>query len=232
MRKQLLCAASTALLLAGCGGGGGGGGAAPPANLSSAPGEAAINAYVQASHQGTLNATSGGNTFSAQYSFAPNPGTTTFNGVTANSSVRTVTLYQNGVLLANSVTTGYFKLNPYVPLGDTTTTGSPYGVVTAFSTLPATLTVGNSGALDSEVYYHDSTMAVVDADETDTYSVNANNSMTLFFWVHPEFSGVSYAETRPDSRFRPAESGWSTLSRTASGGAQWTARTCTVTCSV
>jgi hypothetical protein len=195
MGDHILVLGAAALLLVGCGGGGGGSSTPPPPNLSSAPGEAAMNAFLQANHQGTLNATNGANTFSAQYSFKPNPGTTTFNGVTANSAVRTVTLYENGVLLANSVSTGYFELSPYVPLGQTFSSGSPYAVVTAFTELPGTLTVGGSGAFESDVYYHDSTMGVIDANETDTYSVSANNSTTLFLCIQSVISGVTASGT-------------------------------------
>src|SRR6267142_5087059 len=107
------------LLLSACGGGGGGSSTPPPPNLNSAPGAAAINAYVQTSHSNTLNATDqNGNRWSVQIATTPNAGTTTFNG-TANASslVQTVTLFQNGALANNSISTGYHLLNPYRPLG-------------------------------------------------------------------------------------------------------------------
>jgi hypothetical protein len=71
------------ILVSGCGGGGyGGGGGGYMTNLSSAPGEPALAAYVQASHSTTLHATdSSGNSWTLQLSTAANAGTTTFNGV-------------------------------------------------------------------------------------------------------------------------------------------------------
>ena len=57
--------------------------------------------------------------------------------------------------------------------------------------LPATVTVGNSGAFDNLTDYHDSTLAVADADETATYSVEANNSTTLLTCFNTVISGVT-----------------------------------------
>src|SRR2546430_14539394 len=104
-------------------------------NLSSAPGEAAWAAYVQASHSTTLHATdSSGNNWTLQLSTAANAGTTTFNG-TANaySTLDTVTLDKNGTLVATNTSTSYFLLNPYVPLGKVSSGGTPpAGVASAF----------------------------------------------------------------------------------------------------
>ena len=94
MRGHVAAAAAAAVLLAGCGGGGDGGGLV--GNLSSAPGEPALSAYLQASHQGTLNASYQGDSFELQFSSVPNAGTTTFEGFApAYSVVQTVTLKQN-----------------------------------------------------------------------------------------------------------------------------------------
>ena len=182
------------ILVSGCGGGGyGGGGGGYMMNLSSAPGEPALAAYVQASHSTTLHATdSSGNSWTLQLSTVANAGTTTFNG-TANaySTVDTVTLDKNGTLVATNTSTSYFLLNPYVPLGKDSSGGTPYAVVTSSFPLPATVTVGNSGAFDNLTYYHDSTLAVADADETATYSVEANNSTTLLTCFNTVISGVT-----------------------------------------
>ena len=161
-------------------------------NLSSAPGEAALVGFVQSSHQYTLTATNSGNTYTAQVSNAPNSGTTTFNGsAPAYSTVQTVTISQNGAVIGNKITTEYYLLNPYVGLGNVTSTGSPYSVVMSFSALPATVTVGGSGAFDTVTYYHDSTKAVLDADETITYTVMANNSTTLLVCLDSTISNVT-----------------------------------------
>src|SRR5438105_14509265 len=91
------------ILVSGCGGGGyGGGGGGYVMNLSSAPGEAALAAYVQASHSTTLHATdSSGNSWTLQLSTAANAGTTTFNGAAnAYSTADSGTPDKNGMLTA------------------------------------------------------------------------------------------------------------------------------------
>ena len=92
---------------------------------------------------------------------------------------------KNGVVAATNISTGYYLLNPYVPLGTTDSTGTPYELVTSSTPLPATLNVGNSGPIDDTTIYHDSTMATVDADSVGTYSVEPNNSTTLL--MYPNF---------------------------------------------
>jgi hypothetical protein len=186
-----LCAAI--LGLSACGGGGGGSSAPAPANLSSASGAAALSAYLQASHQNTLSAKdNSGNSYSLQLNATPNPGTTTFNG-TANASSRTetVNLYRNGLLVANGVSTSYYTLNPYVSLGNVSSTGSPYMIASNQSAVPTTVTVGQSGPLDNDTYYHDSTMSTVDATAVQTYSVLANSSTTLLFCINDVISNVT-----------------------------------------
>lgn len=193
MRQWL--SAAPMLILTACGGGGGGGAAAPAPvpDLSSAPGESALVSYAQAPHQYTLSATSSaGDALQITYSLAPSAGTSTFNGVQgAHSSVKTLTLTKNGTLVTSSVSTTYYLLNPYSPLGYTTSTGTPYQLVTTAAVLPATLTTGSSGTVASDILYHDSTTAIVDADETETYTVTANNASTLYFCVKDVVSNVS-----------------------------------------
>ena len=195
-----------ATLAAGCGGGGVNGGSPTPAvspeaatNLSSAPGAMAMATYRQGAHKYTLKASNAGNSYTLQVSSAPNAGTTKFSGAApAYSSVDTVTLYENGVMIANTVSTDYFLLNPYVPLGRVSSTGSPYGVVTSSSPLPTTLEVGSSGDMDSLTYYHDSSMSTLDAQEDVTYSVKANNTTTLLLCENSSITNVTAQGTADD----------------------------------
>jgi hypothetical protein len=188
--------ALTGAALSGCGGGGyggGGSGGGGNMNLSSAPGESAIAAYVQANHSTTLHATdTAGNTWTLVYGTAFNSGTTSFNG-TANaySAVDTVTVDKNGTQVATNTSTNYFLLNPYMPLGATPSTGTPYAVVTTANPLPTTVTVGNSGSYESITLYHDATKTTVDAVEMSTYSVAVNNSTTLLVCFDATISGVT-----------------------------------------
>jgi len=184
--------------LSACGGGSVGvvGGSGTPA-LSAAPGEAAVVNYLQGTHQYTLNATdSSGNSYIIQLSSHPNAATSTFNGeAPAYSTVDTLILQKNGASVANSISTSYYLLNPYVPLGKTFTTGTPYGLVTSSTPIPTTLNVGNTGSVDSLTYYHDSTKAFIDANETATYSVDANNSATLLMCLSFVLSDVTVVGT-------------------------------------
>lgn len=161
-------------------------------NLSSAPGEAALEGFLQASHQYSLSTTYGGNSYTVQIYSSPNSGTTTFNGhAPAYSTSDTVNLYQNGAPLASSASTSYFLLHPYVPLGSVGSTGSPYAVVTSWSPFPVTLTVGSSGPGADITTYHDSSRYVLDAYEVDTYAVSANNPSTLSLCLNSAFSNTT-----------------------------------------
>lgn len=194
--REIFAALGASLaVLVGCGGGGGygggGGGGGYGGNLMSAPGEAALTAYLQANHQGTLTATNSGDSYTAQLSQVPNAGTTTFNGsAPAYSAVQTVTLSRNGTQVLTSSTTVYFMISPFVPLGQVSSTGTPYAVVTS-SSIPTTLTVGSSSALESLTYYHDSTKATLDGNETDTFAVQARNASTLGLCLTTVISNVT-----------------------------------------
>jgi hypothetical protein len=153
-------------------------------DLASAPGEAALAAYQQTTHSYTLSASdSSGNSYTLQVDSHPNAGTITFAGdAPAYSTVAALDLKLNGTLggsVASTVSTSYYLLNPYVPLGKAVNSGSPYGLVTTSTPLPTTFDVGHSGSIYSLTYYHDSTRAVLDGTETASYSVSARDSATL-----------------------------------------------------
>jgi hypothetical protein len=152
--------------------------------LSSAPGETAFVDYLRQANRYTLNATgSSGNAYIVLVDSAPNAGAATFNGVApAYSTVDTLTLKLEGVFggtLANTIATNHYLLYPYVPLGKTFSTGTPYGLITSSTPLPTTFNVGNTGPVYNLIYYHDSSMAVIDGNETATYSVYAVDSKSL-----------------------------------------------------
>ena len=199
IRVRAVPAAAVVLLAAaGCGGGGSSSSGTtpppPPANLQSAPGVAALTAYLQAPHQNTLTATdSAGNSYVVQLTTTPNPGTTTFNGVAnASSEVDALSLSKNGVPVASSSVTRYYVLSPYQPLGTAATSGSgTVGIDSAPGTIPATLTVGSSGPISTVTVYHDATLATVDAHETVTYTVTANNTKTLILCVNSNTTDVT-----------------------------------------
>jgi len=204
------------VVLSGCGGGGGGGGGGSssmtstpppmmvptpmvpipmvPMNMSSAPGEAALVGYLQTPHQYTLRAESLAGSFSLDVTSAPNAGATTFNGSApayGTGDKTTVTEANDPAPLASSTATAYYLTNPYVPLGNVSSSGSPYAVVATFVPFPATITVGMSGKVDDLTYYHDSKMSTMDAEETVDYTISAKDSASLLLCLSSTFSNVT-----------------------------------------
>jgi hypothetical protein len=207
-RPKVLAAIGTSLaLLGGCSGsgysgttttsgeyGGPGGGGGTSTGLVSAPGDSALATYLQRQNETWLNATDSGNSYSLVVLDKPNAGTTTFDGSgPAYSTDVTVTVAKGGdMYVANLVSTNFFLLNPYVPLGKAYgNNGSPYAVVNSPSPLPSTLTVGASGTLATAFMYHDATQSIVDGNLTTTYSVKANNASTILFCISSVVSGVT-----------------------------------------
>jgi hypothetical protein len=187
-----LITTATVTLLAGCGGGGGSIAAQPQPNLMSAPGEQSYSKFLQTNSTGTLNASNGGDTYSIQYSFTAATTTTTFNGsAPAYSTTAALVIGKNSQQVGTGTATTYYLLNPYVPLGQVELGGSPYAVVTSSTPLPTTFTVGDSGSIYNQTYYHDSTMTVLDASESLTYSVQANTPSTIKFCTTSQISGVT-----------------------------------------
>ncbi len=192
----VLAVLSSAMLV-GCGGGGyGGGGGGMNGYLSSAPGDAAVTAFQQANQHVLLNATYSGSSYTLQIDQMVNAGTTTFNGMgPAYSNTATVMLTQNGTQIANSVDTSYYLLSPLMPLGKVNSTGSPYAIVTSSTPIPMTLMVGGSGSFDNVTYYHDSTRATLDANETTTYTVTSRDTATLQYCIQSVISGTTVQGT-------------------------------------
>jgi hypothetical protein len=173
-----------AAMLSGCGGGG----SSTPPNLSSAPGAATLNAYYQASHQSTLNASASGNNFSLTLNFTPNAGTTMFEGSTVGSATETLSLSQNGVLVTNDIQTVYYTVNPFVPYGSVRSNGTEYAVEQSYSPLSTTITVGQTGPLATSTTYHDSTKAQIDGTQTTTFAVHTDTPTTLQFCTNAVLS--------------------------------------------
>ncbi|MGH8232184.1 MAG: hypothetical protein ACRESY_10205 [Steroidobacteraceae bacterium] len=184
---------ATATLLAACGGGSGGSYAPQPQpNLMSAPGEQSYSTFLQTNSSGTLSATNGADTYSIQYTFTASTNTTTFNGsAPAYSTTSALVIGKDNQEVATGTATTYYLLNHYVPLGQVEQNGTPYAVVTSSTPLPTTFTVGDSGSVYNQTYYHDSTMTVLDASESLTYAVQVNNSSTIMFCTTSQISGVT-----------------------------------------
>lgn len=174
--------------LASCGGGGGGS-SAP--NLQFAPGAAAINSYSQASHSYSMNTSYNGHNWSLTLSDTPSGTTTTFLSQSAYYTTDSLNLYEDGVLVVNSISTTYYTLNPYTELGGVDSSGTPFIVVTSSSAIPSTINVGDSGPIESGIYYHDSNQNVTDANFTTTYTVAGYSPSAVKFCSNIVISGVT-----------------------------------------
>jgi hypothetical protein len=145
----------------------------------------------------TLTATdSSGNTYSLTVSNNPG-GSMTFNGQVADTSALALSVTENGVLASTEDTTAYYLTDPYSPLG---LSGSTNGVawiavVTSYTPLPATLTVGSSGSLFSANY--EDSMGNVLGGLTETYTVAADTPTDLLLNIDASGSvnGTSVAQT-------------------------------------
>jgi len=164
-----------------CGGGGGSSGTAPAQNLHAANSPAQPMEIAST----TLTATdTSGNTWTVTYSAAAG-GMAMFNGQNANTTVIGLTVSENGTVIATEDSTAYYLSNPYSPLGLVgTTNGTAFMfLITSFTPLPSTLTVGDSGPLFSGTYY-DGTGMNVTGSLTETYTVTADSPTAVFLNIN------------------------------------------------
>ena len=193
-RKFASLSVISALVIAACGGGGGGSNSpAPQQNLQSAR----APSQPMDTPATMLTATdSSGNTYTLNYSSTPGA-MATFNGQTASTSMISLTVTENGAVVATEDSTEYYLTNPYSPLGlSGTTSGVAWtAVVTGSSPLPTMLTVGTSGSLYSYVY-RDGTGNTI-GSLTETYTVTADSTTALFLNIDAAgtINGVQETET-------------------------------------
>ncbi len=110
--------------------------------------------------------------YTLEVAFAPNTAATEFREQSpVYRSARTVTLSHNGIAGQPLLTTEYFLVNPYVPVGRVVGTGSPYAVIVHAYELPKSVNGPASGNLYDMTWYHDNDMSVVDGYIIGTYQV-------------------------------------------------------------
>lgn len=190
--RATLAYALAALAIAGCGGGGSSS-PAPQPNLKSAM----TPSQPMDTPSTMLTATdTSGNTYSVTYSSTPG-GMVMFNGQNASTSTIGLTISENGAVIATEDSTAYYLTNPYSPLGlSGTTNGVAWtALITSYTPLPSTLTVGDSGALSSVTYY-DGAMANI-GSLTETYTVTEDSPTDLFLKINAagSINGVQETET-------------------------------------
>ena len=190
-RFALYLSVVSASLISGCGGGSST--PTPQQNLQSARAPAQPMDMTST----TLTATdSSGNTWTVTYSSTAG-GMAMFNGQNATTSAIGLTISENGTVVATEDSTAYYLVSPYSPLGlSGTTSGVAWSaIITSYSPLPSTLTVGSSGPLSSATYY-DGMMNNI-GSLTETYTVTANSPTALFLNIDAagSINGLQETET-------------------------------------
>jgi hypothetical protein len=145
----------------------------------------------------TLTGTdSSGNTWTAVFSSTPG-GMAMFNGQNASTSTISLTLSENGAVVATEDSTAYYLTSPYSPLGlSGTTSGTAWtNVITGYTPFPSTLSVGESGAVSASTYYNGMGTAI--GSLTETYTVTADSPSAVFVNINGagSLNGVQESET-------------------------------------
>lgn len=161
---------------------------APVGSTSPFPIDAAASAWKQGSHSVSITATdSSNNTYTLNYSTTPG-GASTFQGGAASTATTSSLLKKNGVLISSSSGTDYFQLSPFKPLGHVDATTNYATVVTSWTQLPATATVGQSGAFSTDTEYTSvgaiGTKGSVVDTATTTWSLEADTASTAWFCLN------------------------------------------------
>jgi hypothetical protein len=210
--RLALILTATLLVFASCGGGGGGGGSTGPvASTLSFPLQASGAALVKngysiamkakgtAATQATDGLCSG--TFDLTQTAANTA--TTFEGSPALSATRVSSIAFTNCTPANvSVTATHFYNSAYDELGFSVV-GGRYGVETVIGNTPAMVKVGNSGTLGSTTFYTDSSKAVFDGHDEDSFVVEADtaNSVIVNF-ISKDYNAASQLTTTEQDRVR------------------------------
>lgn len=205
MKISILIVPFFAACVAACGGGGGDdkSDATPSTVVSTAsfPISAAITAYLQSSS--SLSA-AGSDTASAGYTLTVSrtPGvSTTFEGHPATSSFQTVVIKRNGNLVDQFVSTSFDQQSPYLAIGSIDQGDGEYTVsdVSTPLYLPTTAKVGQSGALNPDKAYANSSKSTLTRTITHSWELVADTANTAFLCFHlqstPVTTGSAFAES-------------------------------------
>jgi hypothetical protein len=163
----------------------------------------------------TLKATdSSGNIWTAIYSSTAAGTSTAFNGQVAYLTAVSFTVQKNGTVIDSESYGEFALMNPYSPLG----LGEGFsslpgrlsnGSITSYSSLPSTLTAGESGPLDSGNLGNSS------YPFSQTYSVTLDSPTALFLNINSDFPdfGLFHGEASLTGLY----SGTSTMTYAISG---------------
>lgn len=173
LRAGHVIAVATSLLLAACGGGGGGG---EPVNTNAYDLDAAITrAYATGVGFTGLTATASNGVVMTMALSLAKGADAVFEGTLRKVSVQTVTLSAPGVATETTSTTVYYGTGPFRPYGSIDDTGT-YGLATPTAYLPTAARVGESGPLNTEVYYADAGKTTVTMNATTSWEVQSDGT--------------------------------------------------------
>ena len=173
--KPILAIVSLAALSA-CGGGGSSSGV-----TAQYPVDTAVSAFFEMAHSYKLSGTAGGNAYALDLAFTP--GTqTSFDGVQTLTYTDSSNETENGAPHGAASTTNYFLASPYTEIG--ARNGSLYTLNSGQQKLPELASPGDSGSLDQETYYTDSSFTAKFGSGTRSWSLKALTDDTAQFCFH------------------------------------------------
>jgi hypothetical protein len=150
---KLTCALLIALpLLTSCGGG--------SSSSTVFPIDAAASAFYGSSRTFSVSNNDTADTYTITYNLTPGADMV-FESVTARTLTYAATLEENGIPVEASGGTDYFQTSPYRYLG-TLYNDNTYEVAANQAALPATASIGNSGAFYTSTTYTDSSKSTIE----------------------------------------------------------------------
>jgi hypothetical protein len=207
MNKRILVLLSclAAALLAGCGGGGGGSGG-PIASANAFNVLAAYQSLAASGESTNLNVSG---TCAGTASFARGPANTaaTFESVSGFSATETIVVNLSNCTPSSSsdTTTQYYDVN-YMPLGFSMS--DDYGVWAAPPVIPASVHVGDSGALGTIEEFTDSSKSTTTGREQVSYVIEADTAATAIVnLIYKDYDASNVLQSTEQDRYRMSASG-------------------------
>lgn len=137
---------------------------------------------------------------------------TTFESVTAYSSVSTATINFSNCTPANSSasSTRYYDANG-VPLGEQSASG--YAIYALSNSIPATVKLGDSGKLGTKTKYNDSSKSTLVETSEDWYAIEPDTNSTIVFnIISKTYNSAGVLTSTEQNRYRMSGAGLTLIS--------------------
>lgn len=203
MRAILI--SSLMILLSACGGGGSSSASSAPPSTSQYQIDSAYSAVAQMNQTYNLTATLGNNTYTLNIAYLPGA-MSSFNGQPADTAKLTSILSEDGVLITSNVTTEYFTISPYFPLGAINTNGQ-VTVDTNQTPLPVYAVAGQTNLYDTNTTYTDNTLTTIYSIASSTWSLSQDTSATAFSCINMVGTIIGVGATSESDCYQIDESG-------------------------